>query len=153
MADVDCRWDIISASVDDRTRKERAEGGIPKSRQARWCSFPRYLFDSLPRWSTSPCRYASISSYISDCSTKYNYNDLDLVHNKEIYDELKQKGVKEAMAKHISHLFIRDTVSLFSEKIDQDDEKETDHFENIQSTNWQTMRFKVKSPRSSGKKC
>ena len=30
----------------------------------------------------------------------------------------------------------RDTVSLFSEKIDQDDEEDTDHFENIQSTNW-----------------
>ena len=36
----------------------------------------------------------------------------------------------------------RDTVSLFSEKVHQNDEEETDHFENIQSTNWQTMRFK-----------
>ncbi len=32
LADVDCRWDIISASVDDRTKKEREPGGIPKSR-------------------------------------------------------------------------------------------------------------------------
>ncbi len=37
-------------------------------------------------------------------------------------------------------------MSLFSEKIHQDDKKETDHFENIQSTNWQTMRFKVFFP-------
>ena len=42
----------------------------------------------------------------------------------------------------------RDTVSLFSEKIDQDDSKDTDHFENIQSTNWQTMRFKPPPPDS-----
>jgi glutamate--cysteine ligase catalytic subunit len=26
--------------------------------------------------------------------------------------------------------------------VDQDDVKQTDHFENIQSTNWQTVRFK-----------
>ena len=33
-------------------------------------------------------------------------------------------------------IFFRDTVSLFGEKINQDDKMETDHFENIQSTNW-----------------
>jgi glutamate--cysteine ligase catalytic subunit len=39
-------------------------------------------------------------------------------------------------------LFIRDPLVLFKEKIDITDETDTDHFENIQSTNWQTMRFK-----------
>ena len=34
------------------------------------------------------------------------------------------------------HFYSRDTVSLFSEKVDQNDEEDTDHFENIQSTNW-----------------
>lgn len=37
--------------------------------------------------------------------------------------------VDEPLSKHIAHLFIRDPVSLFSEKINQDDEKDTDHFE------------------------
>lgn len=46
------------------------------------------------------------------------------------------------MADHVSHLFIRDPLVLFREKLGIDDETETDHFENIQSTNWQTMRFK-----------
>lgn len=61
------------------------------------------------------------------------------------------------MANHVAHLFIRqvswnindscgsvltevsrlrDTVSMFSERIHQNDEEDTDHFENIQSTNW-----------------
>ncbi len=31
LADVDCRWDVIAASVDDRTREER-NGRISKSR-------------------------------------------------------------------------------------------------------------------------
>ena len=47
-----------------------------------------------------------------------------------------------------SKLCSRDTVSLFSEKVNQDDATETDHFENIQSTNWQTMRFKPPPPNS-----
>ena len=33
------------------------------------------------------------------------------------------------LAQHIAHLFIRDTVSLFSEKIYQNLENESDHFE------------------------
>jgi len=57
-----------------------------------------------------------------------------------IYEHLRENGVTDPMAKHIAHIFIRDTISLFSEKVNQDDAKETDHFENIQSTNWQTMR-------------
>ncbi len=52
------------------------------------------------------------------------------------------------MAKHIAHLFIRDPLVVFSERVDQDDEDSMDHFENIQSTNWQTIRFKPPPPNS-----
>lgn len=38
-------------------------------------------------------------------------------------------GVDHLLSQHLAHLFIRDPVSLFSEKIIQDDEKDTDHFE------------------------
>jgi hypothetical protein len=37
--------------------------------------------------------------------------------------------VDEPLSKHIAHLFIRDPISLFSEKLHQDDEQDTDHFE------------------------
>ena len=37
--------------------------------------------------------------------------------------------IDDLIAKHVAHLFIRDPVSLFSEKINQDDETDTDHFE------------------------
>ena len=33
------------------------------------------------------------------------------------------------LARHIAHLFIRDPISLFSEKLQQNDEEDTDHFE------------------------
>lgn len=38
-------------------------------------------------------------------------------------------GLDALLAKHISHLFIRDPVVIFSELKDQDDEKSMDHFE------------------------
>ena len=43
----------------------------------------------------------------------------------------------------------RDSVSMFQNKIKEDgnyEESDLDHFENIQSTNWQTMRFKPPPP-------
>ncbi|RZF37755.1 hypothetical protein LSTR_LSTR011975 [Laodelphax striatellus] len=63
-----------------------------------------------------------------------------------VYAQLRAADIDHLLAQHVAHLFVRDSVSLFSEKVDQDDHNDTDHFENIQSTNWQTMRFKPPSP-------
>ena len=38
-------------------------------------------------------------------------------------------GLDHLLAQHIAHLFIRDPVSLFAEKVEQDLEKDIDHFE------------------------
>ena len=38
-------------------------------------------------------------------------------------------GIDELMARHVAHLFIRDPISLFAEKLEQDVENESDHFE------------------------
>jgi hypothetical protein len=38
-------------------------------------------------------------------------------------------GIDELLSKHIAHLFIRDPIVIFSELLDQDDSKSTDHFE------------------------
>ena len=123
LAATDCRWDTISASVDCRTRAERGLEPMTSQDQAKFGVIGK-------------SRYGSVDSFLSECSLKAGYNDIDLVYDKESYKTLKEAGIDDLMAKHVSHLFIRDTVSLFSEKIDQNDEEETDHFENIQSTNW-----------------
>ena len=39
------------------------------------------------------------------------------------------QGVDDLLAKHISHLFIRDPLVIYSELIDQDDATSTNHFE------------------------
>ena len=52
-----------------------------------------------------------------------------------------KSGVDNLIARHIAHLFIRDPISSFREKLSETDG--TDHFENLQSTNWQSMRWKL----------
>lgn len=59
----------------------------------------------------------------------FRYNDVPLVYDKAIYEQLRAADIDHLLAEHIAHLFIRDTVSLFSEKVDQDDTIDTDHFE------------------------
>jgi glutamate--cysteine ligase catalytic subunit len=77
-------------------------------------------------------RYDSIDTYLS--SQGERYNDVPLVYNQEDYETLISGGIDHLLAQHVAHLFIRDSVSLFSEKIHQNDVEETDHFENIQSS-------------------
>ncbi len=42
---------------------------------------------------------------------------------------LLYKGIDHILAKHVAHLFIRDPVSLFEEKLNLDTENDSDHFE------------------------
>ena len=94
-------------------------------------------------------RYDSIDCLLSQGPNyRPEYNDLDLVYDHSIYDQLRAEGVDDLLARHISHLFIRDPLVIYRELLDQDDANSTDHFENIQSTNWQTMRFKPPPPNS-----
>lgn len=130
LTDHDCRWDIIAASVDDRTDEEF---GLQALREN--------------KFRINKSRYDSIDSYLSPLGEKYN--DINLVYDDEIYQQLCSAGIDHLLAQHVAHLFIRDPISLFSEKVHQDDTQDSDHFENIQSTNWQTMRFKPPPPNSS----
>ena len=52
-------------------------------------------------------RYDSISSYLSDCSLRGDFNDVELKHDPESYKILKEAGINELVARHVSHLFIR----------------------------------------------
>lgn len=63
------------------------------------------------------------------CVGCYRYNDVPLIYDMAIYEQLRDADIDHLLAQHIAHLFIRDSVSLFSEKVDQDDEQDTDHFE------------------------
>uniref|UniRef100_A0A672RSD9 Glutamate--cysteine ligase n=1 Tax=Sinocyclocheilus grahami TaxID=75366 RepID=A0A672RSD9_SINGR len=129
VSDIDCRWGVISASVDDRTSEERGLEPLKND-----------------KFRIHKSRYDSIDSYLSCCGEKYN--DIELTIDEDINKQLLDAGIDRLLAQHIAHLFIRDPLSLFQEKIHLDDENESDHFENLQSTNWQTMRFKPPPPNS-----
>ncbi|CAB4493439.1 uncharacterized protein OCT59_000526 [Rhizophagus irregularis] len=133
LSDVDCRWNVIAGSVDDRTKEERGLEPLKNN-----------------RFVINKSRYDSIDCYIStDKTFKPEYNDLDLVYDKEICKNLMDNGIDELLARHVAHLFIRDPLVIFKESLEeQNDENVSDHFENIQSTNWQTMRFKPPPPNS-----
>jgi glutamate--cysteine ligase catalytic subunit len=70
------------------------------------------------------------------------YFDPGLVIDPEIKQSLMDGGMDSLLATHFAHLFIRDPIVVFAEDLESLDLTKTDHFENIQSTNWQHMRFK-----------
>lgn len=101
---------MISASVDCRTEEERGLKPL---------KYNRFVINKS--------RYDSIDSYLSEQGEKYN--DIKVVYDEAIYKRLRMNDIDHLLAQHIAHLFIRDTVSLFSEKVKQDDERDMDHFE------------------------
>ncbi|KAF8578012.1 GCS-domain-containing protein [Ramaria rubella] len=132
LADVDCRWNVIAGSVDDRTEEERGLKPLKEN---------RFL---IPK-----SRYDSVNSYLSqDWRNRPEYNDKPLPYDEAIYTRLRDHDIDDLLAQHVAHLFIRDPLVVFNEMVDQDDTISSDHFENLQSTNWQTLRFKPPPPNS-----
>jgi glutamate--cysteine ligase catalytic subunit len=95
------------------------------------------------RWRIPKSRYASNSTYISkDSRLRPEYLDADLVVDEDIKQKLIAGGMDSLLATHFAHLFIRDPIVIFAEDLQELDLSKSDHFENLQSTNWQHMRFK-----------
>jgi len=152
IADTDSRWGIISEAVDCRTPSER---GLANEEQ------PQLAGKGKKRIHKS--RYDSISTYIyqgeNTNATIQNamanrilnvYNDISVPIDQDSYKLLREAGIDPALSQHVAHLFIRDPLVIFEGAVEQvDDETQTEHFESIQSTNWQTVRWKPPPPRNS----
>ena len=119
LLNTDCRWSIICQSVDDRTEKEM--GIIPKS------------------------RFSSSSFYVS--KEKDVYNDINFPVNKAMYETLVKNEIDHELAQHISHIFVRDPLLMYDSKLENDDS--TYHFNNLQSSNWESVRLKLPMPDNS----
>ncbi len=153
LSDNDCRWDLISMAVDDRTPEEYIT--IKKS------------------------RYSSINQYVGNNELfKEIYNDIDQSIDNEI-NQLLENEVDDCLKKHLNYLFIRDPLVIYEKeileenadengileggKILEENEKEKENeileggkildenenennlnkYENIHSTNWNTVRLKI----------
>jgi len=149
LVDTDVRWDTIAACVDDRTPAERGEVDESQLEEVRRNDL---VGGGIRRLTKS--RYDSISCYIFQCpktpSCKRSleqYNDLPLPLDEEQQATLHQAGLDKSLASHIAHLFVRDPLVIFEGSIEVNDAETVEHFENIQSTNWQTCRWKPPPPR------
>ena len=96
------------------------------------------------RYRIPKSRYSSVDCYISPESAPYN--DIEIVQDMDVFRKLTDNGrsivslthvhvlfaplgIDPLLAQHIAHLFIRDPVILFEEKLEIDDTKMADHFE------------------------
>mmetsp|Transcript_9837 Transcript_9837/g.32906 ORF Transcript_9837/g.32906 Transcript_9837/m.32906 type:complete len:705 (-) Transcript_9837:68-2182(-) len=125
LADIDARWNIISASVDDRPREERGPKESSENKV-------------LPK-----SRYSTIDCYISESDmNREHFNDVAIPMDETSYEDLLSQGIDSRMARHVAHLFVRDPLVIFEDKLSVNNETQTDHMENLWSTNWNSVRFK-----------
>ncbi|KAL5639422.1 hypothetical protein ACGC1H_006807 [Rhizoctonia solani] len=129
LSDMDCRWAILEECCDDRTEEER---GLKPLKQGQ-----RRLLKS---------RYSSVDMYLSEkAENRPEYNDVPVPIHEDVYRRLRDNNVDNLLAKHIAHLFVRDPLVVIPDRIEQDDENSTEHFEALQSTNWRSLRLKPPS--------
>ncbi|KAG8911997.1 hypothetical protein FRC01_005355 [Tulasnella sp. 417] len=120
LSNVDCRWELLSKCIDDRTEEEQKDHRIPDSR---WSHVRWYL--------TQECQ---------------KYNDIELVYDEPAYERMTEAGMDDILAKHFANLYIRDPLVVYPNRLEQNDEQSNEHFESIQSSVWQTLRFKPPQP-------
>jgi glutamate--cysteine ligase catalytic subunit len=142
LMDEDSRWDTVAQSVDDRTPAEMGETSDSVGDDRMAGGGTRHLRKS---------RYDSIDCYLCNCRAGQDmpaqlYNDLAITSSEEHVARLMNTGIDEVLARHIAHLFARDPLVIFKDRIFLDDRLDIDHWENLQSTNWQTVRWKPPPP-------
>lgn len=154
LADTDARWGIISESVDDRTPAERGRkdpnapypdlnaGGRRRLFKSRYDSISTYIYQGYVN--QADVQADSLSNRVLNI-----YNDVPVPIDEESYKELRAAGIDPALAQHVAHLFTRDPLVVFNGGVEEvDDATQTEHWESIQSTNWQTVRWKPPPPRN-----
>ena len=100
------------------------------------------LSDNLLCPALRTCVLASSKGTADAETCREEYVDPNLVINGEVKQQLLNGGIDERLATHFAHLFIRDPLVIYAKDVETFNLKETSHFEGIQSTNWQTVRFK-----------
>eukprot|EP00397_Hematodinium_sp_SG-2012_P008481 GEMP01008543.1.p1 GENE.GEMP01008543.1~~GEMP01008543.1.p1 ORF type:complete len:812 (+),score=192.82 GEMP01008543.1:165-2600(+) len=146
LTEEDVRWNIVAQSVDDRTQAERGETGANLTNRD-----PRKAGDGVNYLRKS--RFGGIGCYLCNCKSGEDpasrsawNNDVAVETDKSHEERLIRSGVDEVLTKHVAGLFARDPLVIFDERVELDDRVFTDHFENLQSTNWQSVRWKPPHP-------
>lgn len=80
--------------------------------------------------------------YINPDPAFARFNDLPVPMDPVAFATLREHGIDATLARHIAHLFVRDALVSYSDFASMSDEESSEHFENIQSSNWQSVRWK-----------
>ncbi|KAG9390517.1 Glutamate-cysteine ligase catalytic subunit [Carpediemonas membranifera] len=132
LSDWDARYLIISDSVDDRTKAERGE-------EAHGSSDVHFIPQS---------RYGTADFYLSNDRHVDYFNDVHVPVDQASFTRLLDEGMDQLLSLHVSHLFVRDPLVIYPDTLRDEYAGHSDSFENIQSTNWQTIRWKPPPPNS-----
>ena len=123
LANWDFRWKILCDAQDPRTDEQKdplSKEYIPKSR-----------YSTMNHFLSSHPYFASDS--INDGHK--------LKVNEEFYQKLKDAGMSDRLAYHFASLFVHDALAIFDGHTEYRSNS-TEHFENFNSTNWNSVRFK-----------
>ncbi|KAL0265828.1 UNVERIFIED_CONTAM: hypothetical protein PYX00_011545 [Menopon gallinae] len=136
LLNTETRWDIVGFSVDCRTDSERM------------CEYEKSGCEagSLKTDGTHirKSRFSSIDMFISNDEMNLDeYNDVSAPNVPNLVETLMSHGVDPLMSKHVGSLFARDPLLTY-ERPGQAGEY-TDDFDNIQSSNWRSVRLKMPS--------
>ncbi|ELA46697.1 hypothetical protein VCUG_01847 [Vavraia culicis subsp. floridensis] len=82
-------------------------------------------------------RFSAVDLFLAESGRKYC--DLFVPLHEQSLKMLRDCGVEEQLSTHIASLFIRDPMLAYEQK----EGGEFDDFENIQSSNWRSVRFKI----------
>jgi glutamate--cysteine ligase catalytic subunit len=116
LADTDARWNVISASVDDRTAAERGLAATTDIDTDHASDTPaQRIFKS---------RYSSIDCFIGESEMHLDeYNDLPVPVDELALQRLRAAEIDDRLARHVAHLFARDPLVVYHEKLEQDNAK------------------------------
>ena len=130
----DTRFSALSQSVDDRTDDERDPNSLNSICQSRYSPVYSYVSENI---------------YIQDFHNDNPKLNIDM----DCYKELKIGGISTRLAEHYCNLIVRDPLVIFDEKIEITEQDDYTHFENFQSTNWNSLRFKPPSDKDKDSCC
>lgn len=141
LLNTETRWNIAEFSVDCRTNSERM------------CDYEKSGYEMNVQEANSnhirKSRFSSIDMFISQSEVnRREYNDVYVPNIANFVETLASHGVDSLMSNHIGSIFVRDPLLTYEPPTPSSlsqTEDYTDDFENIQSTNWRSVRFKVPS--------
>jgi len=176
----DVRWGIVAQSVDCRTAQERgarsgfakndmygslspgmSSSNVNKSREAAAEQRQRNLNASFLAGNGErylrKSRYGGIDCYLGsgrnadEALMAELHNDQQVEAESQHMERLMIAGVDRILSRHVAHLFVRDPLVIFADRVNLDDRRDVDHWESLQSTNWQSVRWKPPHPEKAGK--